>query len=288
MPAGRRLARAGLDRLAHLALSGLEPEIRKDPGRAGLLPRGNRRAGGKIDNEVERSVPPCLGPKLANLLTELGQRLGPGQLDREKSIPTGRPAQGPAVGPAGGNPHRDAGRLHGRRLELAAPVGAEPVESCVEQACPLARIHDLAERLQLVVAIAAKANAEGETAAAEQVERDCLARELMDAPPRERGDQRTEANPLGVGGHRGERDPGIGDRPHRRSIAHVVPAGRTRPSRAPRRSRRAWPTSSDRPARRTERRRFRASRSPLGRYLLCAGQRCAGAPRSSSHAPALA
>jgi len=73
------------------------------------------------------------------------------------------------------------------------------------------------------VAVAAKARAQHETAVAEPVERDRLARQLLNAPARKRRHERSEHQALGRARRGAERDPGVGDIPRRRGVADVVP-----------------------------------------------------------------
>ena len=151
------------------------------------------------------------GAQLAHRGGQLGERLGALQVDREDPVPARGAAHRPAVGPARRDPDRDPRLLRGRGRELAAPQLHEPLEALVEQARALARIGRVAERRELAVAVAADADAEHEPAAAEAVERDRLARELGDPPPRRRGHQRADAHALGRARDRGHRDPRVGE-----------------------------------------------------------------------------
>src|SRR5262245_41920834 len=175
----------------------------------------------EIDHELER--PLIVASLLRNLAGKLGQCLWTRQVDREEPVPTHGAANGPSVGPAAGDPDGDPRRLHRARLELARPELAEASEPVIESPRPLAGIDDLAERFELAVSVAPEPDAEDQSALAQVVEGDCLARDLVHAAPGERRNERAEADTLGVSGDRAQRHPRICDGADRRPVAEVVP-----------------------------------------------------------------
>src|SRR3984885_5975641 len=153
--------RAGLDGAAHLRRGGMGAEIGDDPGRPRLLPRARIGARRQVNDHVERLAAGTRRTDLSGQLRELG---GAGQVGGEDSVPPQRTLHRPPVRPLRPHPDRDPGALEWDRLERAPPVLGELLEALVEQPGPLPRIGDLAERLKLAVARAAKPDSEREAA----------------------------------------------------------------------------------------------------------------------------
>src|SRR5829696_4523918 len=214
-------ARAGVDRRADLFDPGRRFDAGEDPSCAGGLPRPGFRAGFDLDHQVEWFV--LIGAELANLLGKHCEIVGPGQIDREVAVPVRGPLQGTALRPTAGDPDRDARPLDRGGLELAGPELGELGQALIEEAGALARVDDLAEGLELAVAIAAETDSEGEATAAQVVERHGLASDLLDAPPRKGRDHRTDPEPLGRARDGRERDPDIGNGLDGRAVVDVVP-----------------------------------------------------------------
>jgi hypothetical protein len=87
----------------------------------------------------------------------------------------------------------------------------------------LARVDHLAERLELAVTVRAEADAQHQAPVTELIQGHGLARELVHAAAGERRDQRAKGDSVGRGRGGGKGDPGVGDGPHRRSVADVIP-----------------------------------------------------------------
>jgi hypothetical protein len=134
----------------------LGAEVGQDPGGSGFTPRLELEAWFKVDDELERFR--IVASQAADLVCELGQCSGSGQLDREDPVPARRPAEGASMWPACRDPDRDPRTLHRLRLELAVPARGQSVEPGVESMRPFARIDHLAEPLKLAVSIAAEAD----------------------------------------------------------------------------------------------------------------------------------
>src|SRR5687767_14969062 len=92
------------------------------------------------------------------------------RLEIDPGLPGGGSADGARMWTAARDPDGDPRRLHRPRLELARPQLDQAREAVVEEAGALARLDDLAEALQLAVAAAAQAAAEGQASSAEVVE----------------------------------------------------------------------------------------------------------------------
>src|SRR5215216_176019 len=217
-PAGLR---ACVDRLAYVGLSRLWPKAGEDPGCAGGLPRADVGAGVSLHDEVERGS--AGRTQRTDLVRELGERIRSRELDREQAIPASRTPHWAALRPARRDPHWDSWTLHGERLELTAPKRVQPVETLIEQPRPFARVDDLPERLELVVAITTQPHAERKAPATELVERHRLPGELVDSSPRERGDHRPQPEPLGGRRDCGQRHPGVRNGTDGLPICDVVP-----------------------------------------------------------------
>ena len=149
---------------------------------------------GFVDHIVEGSA---AGTLVLHLRAQLGQRRRLRHLHREEPVPARGPPQRPAVGPGSGHPHRDARSLHRTRLELAVPIGAQTLEAVVEQARTGARVALLPEALgiELAGASAAEAHAQHEPPAAEAVERDRLAGQLVRAAPAQSASRADRSSP---------------------------------------------------------------------------------------------
>lgn len=173
------------DHLPHAGCLWLGAEVGEDPGCPGPLPRVELRARLEVDDDVEPVL--IVASLLGDLVDELGQCLWGWQLDREDAVPARRAAERPAVRPACRDPDRDPRRLHGSRLELPGPKLGQAAEPMIESLCAFARVDDLAEALELGVAVAA------------------------------------EPQSLGVGGDRAESDPKVGDSADGRPVEDVVP-----------------------------------------------------------------
>jgi len=106
---------------------------------------------------------------------------------------------------------------------LAAPQPAQELQPLVEPVAADACVVLLAEAGQLAAGVHPQSHAEHEPAAAQVVEADRLAGELLRPPPGDRRDQRPDAQRLGGGRHGREHDPRIRHRPERRRAVHVIP-----------------------------------------------------------------
>src|SRR3954470_191277 len=211
--------RTGRDRLPHIGLARVVPEPRQAPRRARRLPLPEVRSRDPlVDHDLER-----VAALRAHLGHELGERLRPRQVDREDAVPPQRPPHRPPVRPARRDPHRNPRLLHRHGLELAAPQRHQPVEVGVELPRALAHVRLLAERPELAVRIAAHPHTEHQPPLAQAVECDRLARELVDPPPRRRGDERPDPHPRRRRRDRRHRHPRVGDVGHRRAVDHVIP-----------------------------------------------------------------
>ena len=190
--------------------------------------------------------------------------------------------------------------MRGRAAETTGRGSKPPPHSSSSRVRPSSssaaralRVLLLAPGRQLAAAVAAEPRAEDEAAAAEQVERGGLARELLDAAARQRGDERAEDHALGRDGDRGQRDPRVEHRADGGVVGRRGPRGRRRPSRAPRRGPPARRAAADRRARRRGRRRSRggpARGEPTGgrRDRGPAAQPRGGAERRSASLRAVA
>src|SRR5262249_9739830 len=145
------------------------------PGGAGLGPRlgvlARFEAHGHVEGLAGAAGPLAVGADLGEELGVVGWGGDPG---REQAVPPRRAAHRAPVRPFRGDPDRDPGLLYRDRLEVAGPVPGQLCEALVQQYGPFARVGDLAERLELVVAGAADAHAEGEPARAELIQGDRL------------------------------------------------------------------------------------------------------------------
>ena len=214
---GRSLSTgAGGDHLAHGVRARIVAEPVEAPCGARLLPRPEVGPRHVIDHDVEPGR--RLDPR-----DQLRERLRPVEVDGEHAVPAPRALERAAVGPARRDPHRDPRLLHRHGLELAAPQRHQPLEVGVELPRPLAHVVLLAERPELAVGIAADAHAEHQPPPAQPVERDRLARELVDPPARGRGDERADAHARSGASDRRHRHPRVGDVGHGRAVDHVIP-----------------------------------------------------------------
>jgi hypothetical protein len=174
-----------------------------------------------LDHEVEGAR--GFGPQTTQLIRQRRQRVWTGQVDGEQTIPTSGAPDRPAIRPAGGDPHRDPRPLKRTRLKFTIPKAAQPLQSLVEQPRPFAPAEDLPERFQLAVAVAAEPDPERQATVTEVVQRDRLARQLVNAAARQRRDHRPDPQRVGGAGDSGQRHPGIRDRTHGRPIRDVIP-----------------------------------------------------------------
>jgi hypothetical protein len=125
--------------------------------------------------------------------------------------------------PAGGDPDGDPRLLHRTGLELAAPEPGQTAQPLVEPAGAFPGIDHLAVGLKLSGVAAAKADAQDQPPAAEEIERHGLPGHLLHPAARQRRDHRSEPDPLGPRGDRAERHPGVGHGLDRRPIDDVIP-----------------------------------------------------------------
>jgi hypothetical protein len=125
--------------------------------------------------------------------------------------------------PACRYPHGDARLLQRRWVKFTAPERGQPLETAIEQPSSFTRVDDLPERLELVVAIAAEPDPEGQPPPTEMVERHRFPGQLVHASPRERGDHRPEPQLLRRAGDGGQRHPRVCDGSNGCPIRDVVP-----------------------------------------------------------------
>jgi len=187
---GSMLLRACLDRFTHLVPSWLRPEASEDPGCTRGLPKVGCCARSNLYDKLERLV--ATDAQCAHLIRELCERVWSGEVSREQAVPARCAPHGPPMWPACGNPHGDAGLLPWGWLKFTGPERVQPQETAIEQPGPLARVDDLPEGLELVVAFDAEPDPECQPPAAEVVQRDRFPGQLVDASPRKRRDHRPE------------------------------------------------------------------------------------------------
>lgn len=218
----RGLDRPGVDGRFDLGAGGLKPEAGQAPGGARLDPRGRVGARGVLDHHIKGGEHVAQLPGLGHQLCQFG---GTGHLDGKHAVPAGGPLERPSAGPSRGHPHRDPRLLDGPRLELAVPVGRQPLQAVVQQDGARLGVALLAEagRVELRGVRRSQADPQHQATAAQAVQGHGLARQLMRAPAGQRRDHRPDGHALGGHRHRGQGDPRVGHGPHRRAVLHVVP-----------------------------------------------------------------
>lgn len=102
------------------------------PRRSGSLPRMNIGCWGYLDNQVEGVLAARAG--LPNVLCELEEQFGSGDIDREKSIPSDRSLDGPPIGPVGRDPDRDPRTLDREWTDSTLSEFVESVQAVIQQA----------------------------------------------------------------------------------------------------------------------------------------------------------
>lgn len=149
---------AVFDHVSHAGCLWLRAEVGEDPGCPCPLPRVELRARLEIDNDVEPVL--IVASLFGDLADELRQCLWGWQLDREDAVPARGAAERPAVRPTRRDPDRDPRCLHRSRLELPGPKLGQASEPMIESLRAFARVDDLAEELELPVAVAAEPDSE--------------------------------------------------------------------------------------------------------------------------------
>src|SRR6266542_3440217 len=205
---------ADLDDLTYLDVRRLWPDAGKHPCRSSCLPRANIRSRGHLHDQIEQILAP--GTCLADLLRELGEPFGSGEIDWEQAVPSDRPPDWPAIGPVPRDPDGDPRALYRPRVESPAPESVEPLKAIIQHSRPLTRVDDLPERLKVVSV--AEPDAQRETSVAEMVQRDRLAGDLLDPPAGQRSDHRSEPERLGHHSNGAERHPRVSQLIKRRQV----------------------------------------------------------------------
>ena len=203
---------------------------------------------------------PASGPRSSrDLGDELGDGLGAGEVDREHAVPARGAPDRAAARPARREPDRDPRASARGRGSNSPSQNAVSRSSAASSSRACSRGSSTSPNgASSPWRVAAEAEPEHEPAAAQVVERDRLARELLHAPPRRRRDHRADAHALGRARDRAQRHPRVGARRGPAASRRCGPRRRSRPSRAPRRARRAARRAAGRRARRTGRGRSRA------------------------------
>ena len=144
-----------LDCGAYLHLCGGLAEAREAPGRAGRLPGGGvgARAALATTSKAPRSPPRSSRTSATSSASWSGSSSSIGKRPSQRAARR----NGRRLRPARRHPHRRARALNRQRLELPVPELRQPLQALVEQPGPFARVRDLAERLELAVAVAPEA-----------------------------------------------------------------------------------------------------------------------------------